>query len=201
MVDRVQVGWSGFQGGPGVSTFYVTDGAASLTAIRSFFVACAGNLPADVRIAVPSSGDILDPISGLITGGWTGTGSAPVPGTASGGYSAASGVLVRWETGQIRRGRRVRGRTFLVPTAANTQEDDGTLLAAAQSAIQAGASALVTSLATNLFVLQRHFPGSPSWTDVRGKVHSAKAVRSGEAIAVTTAVVPDKLVILRSRRD
>ena len=72
MVHRVRVEWTGFPGGPGLSTFYVTDGPTAVGPISSFFTAIRNNFPIDVHINVPATGDVLDPITGLITGemGW-----------------------------------------------------------------------------------------------------------------------------------
>lgn len=201
MVDRVRVTWSGFPGGPGLSTFYVTSGAAAVGPISSMFAGFRNQLPMDVSYNVPGSGDAIDPITGLISGSWAGGTPTPGSGGGSGGYSAPAGALIRWATGGIVRGHRVKGRTFLVPIVASSYQADGTLIADALTMIQNAASGLVAALPTDLFVFSRPSKGSPAWTDVHGKLHPLKPPHVGGVFAVTSAIVPDQSVVLRSRRD
>lgn len=182
-------------------TFYAVDGAAFGGFLSTFLSQIRNYFPIDVSFAIDASGDVIDPITGQATGGWSGGTPTGVQGSDVGVYAAPVGALVRWNTGQIRSGRRVRGRTFLVPFAGGQFQQDGTLSPSALAALQTAANALVTSAAPGMLVFQRPRKATNAWTDVHGKVHPAKAARVGEALAVTTATVPDKAVVLRSRRD
>ena len=201
MVHRVQVEWSGFPGAPGLSTFYVTDGPTGVGPISSFFTAIRNYLPVDVHINVPASGDVLDPITGLITGVWAGGTPTPTVGNDAAGYNAAGGAMIKWSTAGIVRGHRVRGRTFIVPLGGDLYQTDGTLDNGVAAGLVLDATNLVTALSTNLFVWSRPRKATPQWTDVRGRVHAAKLASAGEVFPIVGAVVPDKSVVLRSRRD
>lgn len=200
-IDRVRVSWTGFPGAPGVSTFYFTAAPPHLTALQNVYGNCANLFPADVTIRVEGSGDTIDPLTGLIVGQWTGTAPAVVTGTYTGGYSAASGGLIRWNTGTVLSGRRLRGRTFLVPLAGIAYQNDGTISDSQLGIIQGAANGLVAA-ATGVFVVHnRPRAASPAWTDVHGRLHPAVTSRAGGFSAVTSALAIDKSVVLRSRRD
>lgn len=201
MVDRVRVEWSGFPGGPGVSTFYVTDGTAAVGPLSTFFGAIRTAIPTDVSINIPALGDKIDPITGLVTGSWAGGTPTPTTGGGVGAYSAPAGAMIKWLTGGIARGHRVKGRTFLVPLLGGMFAADGTLGPDTVIMLQNAATALVSSLATNQFIWSRPALATPQWTDVHGKVHLARAAHVGSVYVVTAGQAVDKSVVLRSRRD
>lgn len=191
-LHRIRSTWSGLPGGSGVSTLYqvAAPSDADLTAIRTFWATCAGQLASDATIQVQNSGDIIDETTGALTGVWgPQTAVSSVVGTGGANYAAPSGGLVEWRTAGIVHGRRVRGRTFLVPVGSGVYDSDGTLLSTAVTAFQNAATALVVAL-TSMRVWSRPFRGSPSIP-----------ARSGSAHAVTSAIAKDKAVVLRSRRD
>lgn len=201
MVDRVRVTWSGFAGSPGVSTFYATDGALAVGPISTFFSTLSTAFPGAVNISTAASGDTIDPITGLISGSWSGGTPTPSVGTGASGFSAPAGASVRWLTAGIVAGHRVKGRTFLVPLTAAGYQDNGTLTTTLVAEIQSAANALVAALPTDLFVWSRPAAATPSWTDVRGVSHPARAARVGSVYPITAAQAVDKAVVLRSRRD
>lgn len=181
---RLRVTWTGLGGLPGLSTFYygvatpnVSDCVAFFTAIRSLF-------PTGLTWDIPSSGDEIDDATGTLTGGWTGSGGGTV--TANGGvttYAAGTGTRVRWDTLSIVNGRRVRGGTFLAPLLGSSYDSSGTIATASLSTIQTAASTFAASgVAKGIW----HRPTTPG---------------TGLYAAINTAVVPDKVTMLRSRRD
>jgi hypothetical protein len=190
---RVRCIWSGFPGGPGVSTHYLGVGypAGSIAAIRTFYNALAGLLPNTLNIQVPGSGDLIDDASGSIVGTWSDTTPAVVAGSSASGYAAPVGALVRWNTGGIVAGRRVRGKTFIVP-GVNMFEPGGTPIASAITTMTTAATALVTATTPALLVWARPFDPVPPDT---------RPHRDGTSHAVTSAFVPDKSMVLLSRRD
>jgi len=94
---------------------------------------------------------------------------------------------VNWRTNQIRNGRRVRGRSFLVPLAGSAFEGNGTLSASTLTSLKSAADTLRTAAGTTqLGVYAR--PTTKDATD-------------GLWAQVTANTVPDMGAVLRSRRD
>lgn len=200
-IQRERVSWSGFIGAPGISTFYFSDAAAAIDDLFAWLAAMKGPLPTNVSMQMPTDGDIIDALSGDITGGWTQAASAAHVGAYSGGYSAASGFQVVWNTAGILDGRRLKGRTYFVPSGNGTFTSDGTLEDTGRATLQTACNAFVTAMAGNLKVWHRPRAFTPAWTDVRGLTHPAKAARAGGFDSVISAFVPDKSVVLTSRRN
>jgi hypothetical protein len=102
-------------------------------------------------------------------------------------YAAALGAVVSWRTGLVRNGRRIRGRTFLVPLSSLAFDNTGTLIPAALTTFNAAAVTLrdQTGIA-DIGVYAR--PSAPGAAD-------------GEWALITGHSIPDMGSILRSRRD
>jgi len=184
---RFHCAWQNWPGAPGVSTFYAEAGADVSTitdALRAFYQALVTFLPTGLTIQVPSSGDIISDVDGSITGAWSdGTPVALVTGTAAGVYAGNAGAVVHWLTGGVVNGRRVRGRTFLVPLIGSSFDANGSLSAATITAITNAASTLVAAIGTNMLV----------W-------HRPKTPAIGSSFDVSAFRVPDLAISLRSRR-
>lgn len=177
---KIPVVWSGFVGGPGVSTFYtLTTGTPPVAAFRTFFDSIKTMLPSVARIQVPSTGVTVDSATGQTNGAWSAGVSAVVAGTGAAAYSAPTGAIVNWRTGVWTGGREMRGKTFIVPLDNGNYQNDGTLLSASVTTLQTAAGALIAS-APDMKVYSRHY---------------------GAVAAISSASVPDKCVVLRSRRD
>jgi hypothetical protein len=144
--------------------------------------------PPAVKWRVQSDVPVIDETTGqMVDIASAGTRTDIVATAASGVYSAASGVVVTWRTTGVRNGRRVRGRTFLVPTANVAYENDGTIVAGAISSIGTANATLLGGVgAWQLGVWAR--PTAVGATD--GIWHEA-----------TSSTIPDKVAVLRSRRD
>lgn len=199
---RVKARWSGFTGAPGYSVLHFRDfnspggyeGAAGTEAAsgavsrtRSFFGALSAMLPDSVSIEPEQEVDLIEDTTGELLDSFQSTNGGIVEGTATGSYSAASGAVVNWRTGGIRNGRRIRGRTFLVPLASSVYNDTGVLIPSVQAAIAAAANQLAANTGTpDLFVYAR--PTGPGASD-------------GMSSVVNGASVPSMGAILRSRRD
>lgn len=191
-IHRITTVWSGFQGAPGYSNFFFTgDGGGgeateSRERVRGFFNGIRSLLPVGVQYTVQGEAAVIDQVSGSITG-YIMVEPEPVTGggTQVGGYSAATGAVVTWNTAGVVNGRRVRGRTFVVPLGGSTYQNDGTLLPATISTLQEGADALVgTGFDSGFGVWSR--PGTSG---------------GGTFWEVTGFRVPDMSAVLRSRRD
>ena len=183
-IQRIRVAWTGFPGAPGVSTFYATTAATPMANIRTFFNNIHPFLPSDVTLSFPGAGDVLDDVTGILTGSWSAAPPADVTGSGTGTYAAPVGAVVNWGTATIHRGRRMRGRTFLVPLNGPSFQNDGSLDSTVRAGLISGAQALIAAGPGNLLAWSRPISGG-----------------GGLSAAVTTANVPDLAAVLRSRRD
>ena len=183
MVDRIQVSWQNWPGAPGVSTFYGDATLGMLDGISSFFDAIKGLLPLNLTITVPSTGDDVDPQTGEVVGSWSQAPTTPVrTGSNVAVYAGSTGAVVHWRTGGVVGGRRVRGRTFLVPLV-GAYDSGGSLSSGAISTLQTAANGLVSTAGSAFSV----------W-------HRPTQFVAGSTHQVTSASVPDLAVVLRSRR-
>lgn len=196
-LSRVSAAWQGWPGAPGVSQMYYGTALGDLPtqnnidAIRTFFNSLAFLLPVGLTITVPRSGDRINQTDGKIIGAWeVPVAPAVVTGTAAGNYAGNAGAVIHWLTTVVVNGRRVRGRTFLVPLAASAYDASGSLSQATQTALQNAASALVSQVDGAPSVWARPF------IDPTGK----KAPREGSLAQITSVRVPDLAVSMRSRR-
>jgi len=180
---KVPVVWATGVGGAGVSVFYTPFGSDITVELGTFWNAIKTLFPNSVTWDIPASGDVVDEASGLITGAWTGGTAATI--TATGGataYAGGTGAYVRWQTAGIVDGRRVKGRTFLLPLLTAAYDATGTIDPTRQATMQTAATTLVG--AGKQVIWSRPDPGGTN----------------GTSHAVTAAVVPDKVTSLRSRR-
>lgn len=200
-LQRQRVAWTGFPGAPGVSTFYFTDAPGAQGDVTAFFTTIALSTPIDVHFQVEATGDIIDSATGTLTGTWVGTQQVPAIGANVSDYAAPVGACVEWLTAAVRNGHHVRGRTYLVPISRDTFDTDGTLQPNSIAAFLAAALALNGAQVGNLKIWSRPVVARGAWTDKFGKLHAAVAASAGAAFDVVGARVPDKAVVLRSRRD
>lgn len=202
MILRITALWSGFTGAPGYSNFHFAtdpgffDGGlfgdaeqvaaqAAADRVRAAFQAARSFIPQGVNVNIESEAEVLDSDTGEIVGFGeveadtvTGLGGA-------GGWSAASGAVVNWRTNDYRFGRRIRGRTFLVPLAGGAYQADGTLSGDGRTAVQEFGTTMVAGGAAPEFGV---------WSRPRDGA-------GGVFATVTSSNVPDMAAVLRSRRD
>jgi hypothetical protein len=186
-IDRVTVLWSGFPGAPGYTRFYTDPsvGVPPLADYQAFFTGIADRIPSSVTIQVQSTGDTLDEQTGAITGSWSEAAQTAIVGTGSGAYAAASGAHINWRTATLVNGRRLKGRTFLVPLYGGAYDSDGTI-----------AATVLTDLRTNLATLVAAVGGG-----LQVVWHRPVNGANGSIGDMTSADIPDKAAVLRSRRD
>lgn len=199
---RVKTRWSGFNGAPGYTVMHFRDfagdgaggtdpgagdAAAAVAKVRSFIGVVGSHVPPVVQLQVEGDVDLIDAETGELQDTFSVTAPSLVTGVGGTAYSAASGAVVNWRTGGVRRGRRVRGKSFLVPLSNSSYGTNGQLLPTVQSALQTAATTLAGSTSTpDLGVFTR--PSSSGATD-------------GSFFVCTGATVPSLAAILRSRRD
>jgi hypothetical protein len=200
-IDRIRVPWSGGRGGPGVSTFYCLDAATGLVAVRTFFDAVKAFVASGISWSFFGAGDTLVAETGILSGEWQATGQTTVTSTGSALSSADPvGAMITWKTGAVLFGHRIVGRTFLVPSP-HTVFSSGTLDGPVQATLTAAAETMIDAVPGNFVVWSRPKLATPSWTDVRGVQHPARAGHDGAVAPISSAFAPDKAVVLRSRRD
>lgn len=200
-VDRIRVQWTGGRGGDGVSTFYALDGSTALAAVHDFFDALKALVPATIVWSFSPVGDTIDEESGVLTGSYSAIGESNVSATGSDTNVADPvGAVLRWETSQIRYGHRVRGRTFIVPGIKDMYAA-GTLNDSVVTQLEGYGNDMLAVVPDNFVVWTRPFLGTPAWTDKYGVTHAARAAHDGATSTITECTVPDKAVVLRSRRD
>jgi len=194
--------WTGFNGAPGYSVmhfrdFTAGDGAGGADTqplaqgaaqrVYDFFFAIRSLLPAPVRLDVEPDVDVLEDTTGELLNSFGITPPAVISGTVAGTYSAASGAVVNWRTGGIRAGRKIRGRTFIVPIAASQYDAAGQLATASRTTLTTAAAALAA---------QTGSPDLGVWARP-----TAAGASDGKWSVVTGSNVPSIAAILRSRRD
>lgn len=198
-VWRVTAIWEQFLGAPGYSKFSFIElagdaGAVAATAaVRAFFQALPAFLSAGITVQVQREIQEYDQATGVLLGEISASVTpAVVTGTAAGAWSGGSGAFIGWKTGQIWQGRRVQGRTFLVPLAA-AYDTNGSLTAGFIAAAEAAGAALIADANSTFAVWAKQF--------TKPTVPGEKPQQiGGAAFQVQTGVVKDQASQLRSRR-
>lgn len=187
MVMQYRPIWSTASGGTGYSVLNFDDqpGAAQpiANAVRALFAALAANMPSDVTISFPDEMTVHNVSTGDLTSTVPVTPPANVVGGSSSAYPAPSGFHIQWATGEIVNGRRLQGKTFIVPAAGSAYDLDGTI-----SATVITSSA--TAINTYLTAIANAGADMVVWSRTAGV---ARAVLSGS--------VRDQAAVLRTRRD
>lgn len=161
------------------------DTAPPLAALRAAFEAAKSAFPGGLTLEFPNTGDSIEDTTGELVGTWSAPAVANVSG-ASGTLTAAAGVgaCISWNTGGIINGRRLRGRTFLVPLSAAAYQENGTISDTVYPWLTTLAGAIQASGPLAVW----HRP-------------SIKGASDGNSYGVTGNRVRDKVAILTSRRD
>ena len=185
-MKRLVVEWSGPPvKGNAVSVLHFGDDEAAVSAVVwGAFNDARALFTTGTTITIPDGGDVIDPTTGELTATWTeGGGPLTVVGTSAGNAAAGVGCSITWLTAGIVAGKRVRGRTFLVPMYSNLYEADGTLSSGAVTlANDFGAEMVASGMSV------WHRPTGPGTSD-------------GSEHLVTGYRLRDKVAFLSSRRD
>lgn len=196
---KVTAKWAGFSGAPGYSNFFfrdftetgepvASDAPAAVARVNQFFGAIADRLPPNVNVTVQPECQVIESTTGVLKDVFTVPTPTAIPGTSTTlTYSAPTGVVITWRTATVVRGRRVRGRTFIVPVSTACYQNDGTLESGAHDDFAVAAAALAANTGT---------PDLGIWSRP-----SVKGASDGAWAPVTNATVPDMAAVLRSRRD
>lgn len=195
-IFRLTARWTGFSGAPGFSNFYFAAGTldggilgdVAQDAGDNLITAFAGLqsvLPTGVSISIESEVAVLNSETGEVLDYEQINVTGRSDGTAAGGYAGPTGAVINWRTNDVRFGRRIRGRTFLVPLASTAFDGQGSL--------SAGALADVQEFADDV---RAGFVGAEF-----GVWSRPRQGAGGVFATVTSHNVPDLAAVLRSRRD
>lgn len=193
---RVRTALTGFSGGPGVSTMYFLDVATAQASVHAFWSALVNKLPRNLRINVETGGDIISDVTGEIVGAWPGEPTSEIQGAGDSEVAAPVGAQVPWVTSTILDGKRLKGRTFLVPIPSSTFTAGGVVNDGAVTMYHNAAVALIAEQETSFVVWHR--PRLKPITTKSGKVLPA---HDGGHGLITSSPTSNKAVVLRSRRD
>ena len=146
---EILTNWSTATGGAGTTVMYFAESAASAAAQRAalgtFWGVVDNYLDSNTAWNVQSFGNVIESETGTLTGEWTeSTPQGAAGGVVGNALPNASQILVRWGTGVIYQGKRIRGRTF-VPGVASTALVEGEVGSAAVAAINTAALALASA--------------------------------------------------------
>lgn len=197
-IIKVRINWTGLQGGNGYTNLHfepvpesdvITQAAvdAAVAKVETFRTAIRPYLPPAVQLGVDAQVTELDEQTGNIEGFWTAAVSAPAAGTSvAGSHSAVSGLCISWGTQGVRKNRRVKGRTFIVPLGASGLDVNGTIDNTALTAFRNAANALHVDSNGVRLVIYARTPGA--------------LIPDGGAYDVISATIQDKAAVLTSRR-
>jgi hypothetical protein len=159
--------------------------------MRTFLFAFAPYLDAAWTIQIQPTVQGFDAASSQLTLETNMTTTPPViTGTApSAPYAGGSGLAIAWKTSSIFNGRRVQGRTFLVP-ALGAFQNDGTLTTAVITALQSAGNALIAAAS----------PSFSIWAKTYNTAVNPPVQTGGDRFDVTSCSVKDMAAQLRSRR-
>ena len=194
-VARIRTRLTGFPGAPGVATFVCLDPATFRPGLIAFWNTVKTVMPATVTLTTEPEGDIFDDTNGQITGSWTEGTDAVSTGSAS-TYAGPVGASVTWRTSGVVGGKRVKGRTFIVPLNGDNYDSFGSLTDPLLTLLRGAASTLVAASPGQLLVWSR--PIVIGDLDSKGE---QKPIRDGSTWAVGAASVRDSVAVLRSRRE
>lgn len=169
----------------GATQLQASDAAAKT---HAFLTPLLPILPNVVSVQALSEVEEVNEASGDLIGFWETPTNATRTGTAGPGlgWSAPSGAVISWSTSGVRNGRRIRGRTFVVPLSMTCYDTEGNLGPSTLTALNNAALAL----RTGSDVTQFRVWGRPT----------APGVQDGASAPVLGHRVPDMSAVLRSRR-
>lgn len=180
---RVQPLWQTGPGGTGLSTFYTLDSVDATVEIGAFFNTIKSLFSDQTSVTVPSNGDTLDASNGQLVGAWSGGTASTATGTTHSAYVAGTGCFVKWNTGVVVGGHRVKGRTFIAPILSADFDVTGNISSGALAVVQGAATTLAGS--GKIYVWHRPKP---------------RGATNGQMCLITSATVPNEVTSLSTRR-
>lgn len=202
---RVRTTWSYTPGGPGYTNMYfgTTDplAAGAQTAVndvQAFWNAIKTLIPGAVTLTVDPAVIMVEDFSSEQVGELAvGTPPAPIIGSGAGVFSMPAGCTAQWTTASYLYGRRVKGRTYIVPLVGSAFAATGALSTAAMGVLTPAVNALVAG-ASNLVIFTRKRDAKSAAESPTGKEIT---FRPGASSPVVSGQVRNIAAVLTSRRD
>lgn len=194
-IMRVRFQINGTTGLPGLHTTYWTgastnpvaaDGLDVTARVRAFWNACITLLPNTVSVSSNVPIDVLDQITGDLTGQLPGGTVAIVNGTGTGELPRATMMLLRYGTNAVINRRRLQGRSFIGPCAQLTNTNGSVTPSSNTTLLTATAQLTTGPTASSLVVWHRPSDLFPA---------------GGSTSPVTSFSTNAEFSVLRSRRD
>lgn len=157
-----------------LKAFWVVGWNYTITPTVQQYDVSTGKLVSEVGMTTPPTA-----VNGTVTAG-----------TGAAAYAGGTGLVLNWVTGVIVNGRKVRGRTFIVPVVQGLFSTDGTISSATITTCQAAGATFIGALSTHMQVWSRQFDNAKPPNQIGGQVHD-----------VQTILVPDRAAQLRTRRS
>lgn len=195
-IMRVRTELSGFAGAPGLMTQYFSPAVAvpnqaisqlAVDRVRDALLGSAGLFASALTWRVQGQVDVLEESTGQLVDSFNVTERNGAGSVAAGHGPLPSGGCITWLTGEYKAGRRVTGRTFVVPAASNAYESNGTLTAAYLTLLGGFADSMMNAGATDLVFCVWSRPNA---LGTGGSKHGVVGSR-----------VSDRAAVLRSRRQ
>lgn len=175
---------------------YFLDVNTAVESLGRMWVEFCRGMPTDVHVATERVGDTIEDTTGALTGSWTGGVVNPSVGLKAEAYSAPSGAVGSWSTNTVLDGKRLRGRTFIVPLAQSSYQADGAVAAGYATVATAAMAQFVIEQGASAVVWHRPYPGRAATLKLK-----ARPAHIGGHGLITAGSVKAKAAVLRSRRD
>jgi len=194
-IMRVRFTITGLTGLPGLHTTYWTGASSTPVAadaldvvarVRAFWNTIKNNMAAGTTIAINQNVDVLDQVTGTLTGQLAPGTVTSVVGSGTSSLPSATMMLLKYQTSTIVNGRRLQGRSFIGPlsTLCNTAGD---VTPANNALLLTGSNDLTTGpTASSLVVWHRPTDLLPA---------------GGSTAPVVSFATNTEFSVLRSRRD
>lgn len=195
-IRQYPVSWTGLVGGTGYSFFYTSTAVDISGVISPLFDAIKAFFPGPLVWKFPGLYRELDETNGQLTNVVQGADAGSVAATGTNAYIPQAGAQIRWNTSGFPHGRRVVGRTYLVPLHSSYYGINGLITSTTANTINAAADALRSRAGGELSVWHRPIlekNPDPTLPDI--------VKRPGSRWPVTGTVCPTKSATLNSRRD
>jgi len=195
-IRQYPVRWTGLVGGTGYSFFYTSTAVDISGVISPMFDSIKAFFPAPLIWVFDGFYRELDEGSGVLTNTVQNAPAGSVAATGTNAYAPSQGGQIVWKTNGFPHGRRIVGRTYLVPMHSSYYGVNGLITATTVATINAAADALRSRSGNEMCVWHRPIvdknlpPTDPNYVK-----------RIGSKWPIVATSVPQKATQLASRRD
>lgn len=193
-IDEVVLTWTGFPGAPGYTVLHTGVDQHITDQWRDFLLGIATIIPNTVRVAFPTSGRRISATTGDQTGVWAGPATPDFVGAGTGVYAGPVGLCLNWATQTLHAAHFIKGRTYIVPLVQAMFSLNGTLDDTTLGVVRGHAGILLGAVDESMRIWSRPIK-------FKNAADGSDNTRNGASGEVKAVSVPDKAIVLRSRRD